>query len=986
MLRVRHCLVALLATAALAGPLAAQATGTIRGRVVAAATQQPLALVAVSVANRTARTDTDGRFVVTSVPAGTQVLSARALGYRAVFDTVNVVSGQTLDVELTMEQAAVELEAIVAIGYGEQQKRNLTGAVAKVDEAQFNTGRIVSPQELIAAKVSGVQVVDNNEPGGGLNIRIRGATSINASSEPLYVIDGQPIGFGSGGGINAGRDALNFLNPNDIESITVLKDASAAAIYGANAANGVVLIQTKRGQGGPHLEYSGSTSASAVTKVPSLLNATQFADAVAQYAPDRVDSLLGQNTDWYKQIDRTAFGQEHNVSLSGATESNSYRLSLGYLNQDGIIRATTTERLALGINYNQRLFNDNLDVKLNVKGSRENDQFTPSNVLGNAASMAPTQPILDPTSPTGYWDWHTTNASPSNPVASLNLATNNGNAYRSIGNLQTQYVFPFFQALKANVNLGYDVGKSERQIFNPNNLADQARQGHGQLNLTNGTVANSVLETYLNYASALGGVPGNIDLTGGYSYTQQHSDYLTYNATGLASNLLGDNAIVPADNEATNESITDYRLISFFGRLNYNIADRYLLAVSARRDGSSRFGAGNQWGTFPSVSVAWRLSDESFLRNWNALSDLKLRASWAKTGNQSFGDYLQYATYTYSDPLAQYQFGNQFVSTIRPSAVDPNIHWEETKSTNIGLDYGFANQRFSGAIELYNKETKDLIFNVPVAAGTNLSNYVTTNIGSMRNHGIELSLSAVVKRSGSGLGWTADFNASHNTNLLLSINPSKSVAKILTGGISGGVGNNVEVLQPGSPINSFYVYQQQYDSVTGKPIEGGFEDLNGDGVINDSDRRPFHDPSPKWILSHSSYLTYGKFDMSFTLRAYLGSWVYNNVASALGAYQNLTGSAMPANLQASVLETGFVVPQYYSDYYVENGSFLRMDNITLGYTFLYRGQPWRIFGSVQNAFTLTGYSGVDPTAGLNGIDNNIYPRSRTFTGGLSVRL
>ncbi len=986
MLRVRHCLVALLATAALAGQVAAQATGSIRGRIVSSDAQRPLSLVTVTVAARTARTDTDGGFMVSNVPAGTQILRARLLGYREVVDTVTVIAGQTIDVQLTMEAAAVELEAIVAIGYGEQEKRNVTGAVAKVGEGEFNTGRIISPQQLIAAKVAGVQVVDNNEPGGGLNIRIRGATSINASSEPLYVVDGQPLSTGAGGGINAGRDALNFLNPNDIESITVLKDASAAAIYGANAANGVVLIQTKRGQGRPHLEYTGSTSASSVTRVPSLLNATQFAAAVEQYAPTRVDSLLGQTTDWYKQIEQSAFGQEHNVSLSGAGESNTYRLSLGYLNQDGIIKASTTERLALGINYNQRLFSDNLDVRLDVKGSRTNDHFTPGDVLGNAAAMAPTQPILDSTSATGYWDWNTTNASPSNPVASLNLATNNGRAYRSIGNLQTQYVFPFFQALRANVNLGYDVGKSERQIFNPSNLAAQVRQGHGQLNITNGTVANSVLETYLNYASAFGGLPGRIDLTGGYSYTQQHSDYLTYNATGLASNLLGDNGIVPADNEATNQSVVDYRLISFFGRLNYNIADRYLLAVSARRDGSSRFGAGNQWGTFPSVSIGWRLSDESFLRNWNALSDLKIRASWAKTGNQSFGDYLQYSTYTYSDPLAQYQFGNQFISTIRPSAVDPNIHWEETRSTNIGLDYGFANQRISGAIELYNKETKDLIFTVPVAAGTNLSNYVTTNIGSMRNHGIELSLSAVVKQSGTGLGWTADFNASHNTNLLLSINPSKSVSKILTGGISGGVGNNVEVLQPGSPINSFFVYQQQYDSVTGKPIEGGYEDLNGDGVINDSDRRPFHDPAPKWILSHSSYLTYSHFDLSFTLRAYLGSWVYNNVASGLGAYQNLTGSAMPANLQASVLETEFVVPQYYSDYYVEDGSFLRMDNITLGYTFTYRGQPWRVFGSVQNAFTLTGYSGVDPTAGLNGIDNNIYPRSRTFTGGLSVRL
>jgi TonB-linked SusC/RagA family outer membrane protein len=725
-------------------------------------------------------------------------------------------------------------------------------------------------------------------------------------------------------------------------------------------------------------------SASAVTKLPALLNATQFAAAVAQYAPDRVDSLLGQNTDWFSQIDRTAFGQEHNVALSGAGENNNYRLSVGYLNQKGIIKATTTERLSLGVNYEQRLFDDNLDLKLNLKGARTNDQFTPGDVLGNAAAMAPTQPVLDPTSATGYWDWRTSNASPANPVASLNLAANTGQVYRSIGNVQAQYSLPFFQALKANVNLAYDIGKVNNTVFYPNNLAAEVRQRHGLLSVGNNTQANTVLETYLNYGAPLG--VGDIDLTGGYSYTQQHQDQVYYTGTDLTSNLLGDNGIAPATNVSNSEYITDYRLISFFGRLNYNINDRYLLAATARRDGSSRFGAGNQWGTFPSVSVAWRLSQESFLRNWTALSDMKLRASWAKTGNQSFGDYLQYSTYTYSNPQAQYQFGNQFINTIRPSAVDPNIHWETTKAYDVGLDYGFLNQRVSGAIDWYVKNTSDLIFYIPVAAGTNLSNYVTTNVGTMRNRGIELSLSAQIKQSRTGgFGWTADFNVSHNTNELLSIEPSKSVSKILTGGISGGVGNNVEVLQPGSPINSFFVYQQEYDSA-GAPIEGSYVDLNGDGVINDSDRRPFNDPAPKWILSHSSYVTYGKFDMSFTLRAYLGNYVYNNVASALGAYQNLTGSGMPANLQASVLETGFVVPQYYSDYYVENGAFLRMDNITLGYTFNYRGLPWRIFGTVQNAFTLTGYSGVDPTAGLNGIDNNIYPRSRTFSGGLSVRL
>ena len=1002
MRRLRHIGGALLALLWMT-PLHAQGpTGTVSGRVTDQGTQAPLAGVTVTAGSRGARTSADGRYTISGVPSGAFEVRARIIGYAPATHSTTVVGGQTVVVDLALAPQAVKLAEVVVTGYGEQRAGDITGAVKQIAPEEFNAGRVVSPGELILAKVAGAQVVDNNEPGGSVSIRIRGATSITASSEPLYVIDGQPVGTGAGGGINAGRDPLNFLNPNDIESITVLKDASAAAIYGSNAANGVVLIQTKTGRGGPLIEYRGSVSASSVTRLPSLLNPQQFRDAVAQYAPARVSLLSDSSTDWFSQIDRTGLGQEHNLVVSGMGENSSYRLSVGYLKQDGIIRGSTTERVSLGANFDQRFFHDDLDIKLSLKGARGGDEFTPTDVLGNAAAMAPTQPVLDPTSGTGYWDWTTSNASPSNPVASLNLATNRGVTYRSLGNLQAQYAFPFLTGLKANVNAGYDIGKADRRFFFPSNLAAQVRQGHGQFQLTNSTQANSVVETYLNYASTVGGLPGSIDLTGGYSYTQQHDDRLFYDERGLSSNLLGDNAIVPADNVSSNDYITDYRLISFFGRVNYNINDRYMFAASLRRDGSSRFGANHAWGVFPSAAVAWRLASGG-----SKVSDLKLRASWAKTGNQAFGDYLQYSTYTYSDPLTQYQFGTQFINTIRPSAVDPDIHWEETQAYNVGLDYGFLNQRLSGTIDWYVKNTDDLIFYVPVAAGTNLSNYVTTNIASMRNRGIEVSLSAVVKQGGrGGLGWTADFNASHNGNELISINPSKSVKQVLTGSISGGVGNLVQVLKPGSPINSFFVYQQKYDDA-GKPIEGGYVDqptvldsvacgsatpaagcvglYRPDGVINDSDRRPYHDPAPKWIFSHSSYLTLGKADLSITLRAYLGNYVYNNVASSLGAYQNLTGSAMPSNLQASVLETGFVVPQYYSDYFVEDGSFLRLDNITLGYAFNYGGRPWRVFGTVQNAFTLTGYSGVDPTAGLNGIDNNIYPRSRTFTGGLSVQ-
>jgi iron complex outermembrane receptor protein len=1011
MRRIHYLMCALLALTWTAPLLAQQPTGTIRGRITDNSTQQPIIGVVVTVGGRSAVTQSDGRYTITGVPSGSDLLHAKLIGYQPANQPVMVAGGETVVVDVALTASAVNLSAVVVTGYGVQRAGDITGSVTAVSDSQFNTGRVVSPQMLIQSKVAGVQVVDNNDPGGGLNLRIRGPTSATASSEPLYVIDGVPIGTGSGAGLSAGRDGLNFINPNDIQDITVLRDASAAAIYGTNAANGVVLIQTKSGKGtqGAQFEYNSSASASSVTRLPDMLNAAQFAAAVAQYAPARVDSLRGANTNWFDLIDRTAYGQEHNFSFTNGGADNSYRLSVGYLNQQGILRSSSVDRVSLGFNYRQNL-SDRLNLRTSIRGSRTVDQFTPGDVLGNAAAMAPTQPVLDPTSSTGYWDWRTTNAAPSNPLSILALASDHGTTWRSVGNAQAEYKLPFLDGLSGNLNVGYDLTKADRTTFYSNTIASQVRQGQGSFSMQNNSQGTSVLETYLGYAPAQQMGPGRINATAGYSYTQSHAEYPRLDETGLSSNLLGANGIPTAVNVRSTLFINDYKLISFFGRLNYNIEDKYLAAVSVRRDGSSRFGPSHQWATFPSVALAWRLSQEPFMQGRFGLSDLKLRASWARTGNQAINDYLAYATYTYSDAQSQVQFGNGFTTTIRPSAVDEGIHWETTSASNVGLDFGFSNQKYSGAIDWYTKNTSDLIFFIPIAAGTNLGNFVTTNIGSMKNTGYELSLNAdVLPRSRTGLSWTATITAAHNTNRLLSINPNKSVTRVLTGNISGGVGNLVQELEPGVPVNSFWVYQQRYGA-DGKPIYDNANLLNmyvdqptvrdtvncpaapgcvglyrGDGLINDSDRRPFHDPAPKWILGHSSYFTYKHFDGSFTLRAYLGNWVYNNVASSQGAYQNLTGSAMPSNLHASVLTTGFVVPQYYSDYFVEDASFLRMDNITLGYGFTYRGQPLRLFGTVQNAFTLTGYSGVDPTSGLNGIDNNIYPRSRTFTTGLSVR-
>jgi TonB-linked SusC/RagA family outer membrane protein len=1010
---LRYGICLLLAAVCIAPLRAQQTSGTVRGRVTDEASQQPLRGATVTIGSLRAETRADGGYLLDSVPAGTDSLRVTMIGYAPLSRGVTVVGGQAVDVDLALTAQAVNLAEVVVVGYGEQRQGNITGAVTNVTSGEFNTGRVITPTELIQNKVPGVQVVENNEPGGRTSIRVRGPTSTSASNEPLYVVDGLPIGGVQG----LGRDPLNFLNPDDIASITVLRDAGAAAIYGTNAANGVVLITTKRGQQGqgPKFEYTGSASASRVTKVPSMLTADQFAAAVAQYAPGSVGQLQTANTDWFRQIDRTGFGQEHNVAVSGAGSAMDYRISLNFLDQKGIIDKNSTRRVGLGANYNQRLANDRLSLRFNLRGTREDDRFVPLGVLSNAATFGPTQSVLDPNSPTGFYNWPGKNlTSADNPVEILNLAEEKAITYRSVGNVVTEYSLPWINGLRANLNLGYDVTRAERENFTPSILHRQVVTGNGGIQSRfTPTQINTVFETYLNYTTPRPIGPGTLDLTGGYSWSKSHTDSSYYEGNGLATDELGNDGIAVAATVKNNLFEQQSKLISFFGRANYNINDKYILAGSVRRDGSSRFGAGHDYGTFPSVSFAWRLSQEPFLRGFKGLSDLKLRGSYAKTGNQSFGDYLAYSSYQLSDGLSRYQFGDSVFTTSRPSAVDPNIKWEATRAFNIGLDFGFGNQRFSGAIDWYDKLTKDLLFTVPVAAFSNLSNFVTTNIGSMRNRGIEFSLSAKLLEGGShGLSWNTDFTAAHNTNTLRTITPLGGQAlKILVGGVSGGVGTTIEVLQPGVPVNSFYVFEHIrengkpiYKDVNGDRVDGLpngtindqdlYVDQNGDGIINQSDLRPFHDPAPKWILGHSSYLAMGNWDLGFTLRAYIGNYAYNNVASANGDYRELKQGS-PYNLHSSVLETQFATQQLQSDFYVEDASFLRMDNITLGYSFNLRGQSARVFGTIQNVFTITGYSGVDPaanvspspnTSSLNGIDNNIYPRSRTFSGGLSLRL
>ena len=988
--------IAAVVTMLAAAPVGAQ-TGTITGTVTAVDGGQPIANAQVRAGIGIATlTRVDGRYLLRVAP-GTYTVKVTRLGFAA--DSVRnvvVTADAPATANLQLRQAAAQLgEVRVTVPYGsEQSGREQTGAVASVEPREFNTGRIISPEQLITGKIAGVQVVDNNEPGGGIAIRVRGGTSATASNDPLYVIDGVPITVG--GGTSAGRNPLNFLNPQDIENITVLKDASATAIYGSRGANGVVLITTRTAPtGSAQFGYTVTASTSRPNGGPDMVTADQYRAAVAKYAPANATLLGNANTDWLHAVEQDGGGLEHDLGVTGRRADAAYYLGLNYLDQKGVLRGTETQRVAATVNYSDQLFSNNLAIRTHLKGARSKDYFTPGSVLGEAVAMAPTQPIFS--SSTNYFQWPST-LGDNNPIADLREIQDQGTTLRSMGNLEGEYTLPWISGLTATLRGSYDAVQADRTTFTPSYAQSQVEAGTNPGNITQNLPQQltTVVDAFARYAKTLDRFASNIDVTAGYSRERFRGDYASFFAQGLSTDLLGLNGVPAANDSRPFYNIDESRLISGFGRFNVTVRDKYLFTATVRRDGSSKFGPGRQWGTFPSAAFAWRAGEESFFRGRWGLSDLKFRASWGLNGNQSVGNYLAYTSYTVGQTTAQADFGNGFVTTIRPSASDPNLRWEKTASSNFGADYGFMNNRITGSIDYYNKKTTDLLFAVPTAAGTALSNFITTNIGSMQNKGWEFALNLVPIDGGHrGLSWNANFVASTNDNKLVSID-RPGIPYILTGGIAGGVGSLIEVLQPGYAAHSFFVYQHKMQN--GVPVYADlngdgtineqdlYVDLNGDGVINQSDRRPFHSPQPKWILGHTSIFTWRNVDASTTLRAYLGNYVYNNVASNLGNYSILQLNGAPTNLHASALKYNFVRPQYLSDIYVENASFLRMDNLTIGYTFdqLANMRGARVFGSIQNVFTTTKYSGVDPTAGLNGIDNNIYPRSRTYLTGLTL--
>ncbi len=913
-----------------------------------------------------------------SVPsnATTLVFSSVGYGYQEA-----AITGTSISV--TMQTTAGNLNEIVVIGYGTTRKKDLTGSVVNVTSKDFVKGPITTPEQLIAGKVAGVQITPNSGmPGSGSRIRIRGGTSLNASNDPLIVVDGVPL---DNGGISGAASPLSMINPNDIESMTVLKDASAAAIYGNRAANGVILITTKKGSSGTlRVNFSTLNSVSRQTGTLDVLGAEEFRSLVNSRGNATEIGLLGTaNTNWQDQIYRSAFSTDNNISLSGGLSRIPYRINLGYLNQDGILKGSNLQRTSVGLNLSPKLFDNHLSVNANARYAHSKNQFADQGAIYAAFAFDPTQPIMSGKPEFGgYYEWlngtQINNLSPRNPLGLLNQRDDRSNANRFIGNLALDYSLHFLPDLHVNLNLGYDKSHGEGSIFVPATAASSFTRG-GVNNIYEQDRTNKLFESFLTYGKDLSSIKSRIDLVGGYSYQDWQREEPSF------PDRRADGSVYEP---ASQDFQTQNTLLSFYGRLNYSFMSKYLVTATMRRDGSSRFSEQNRWGNFPSAAVAWNIKEEGFAKNSRVFSAMKLRLGWGITGQQDIGsDYAYQPNFFYGDSAAQYQFGGNYYSVVRPQAYDENLQWEETESKNIGIDLGFVDNRINLAVDYYTKDTRDLLAIVPAPAGTNFSNELLTNVGSIRNRGLEFALNTNPVRN---RNFSLDLNynityiiQNEITKLQLVTDPAYLGADVGSVGINGTIQKHTVGYRP----NTFFLYKQVYNG-DGMPIEGLYDDRNRDGVINELDKYWVHNPEPKVFMGFSANATIKKFAAGFSMRANFGNYMYNNVNSGNAVWEGgiSTGQNYLANAPREVLNSGFERRQTWSDYWLENASFLRMDNLYLNYNVgrINDGRVnARVSFNVQNVFVITKYSGLDPEQS-GGIDGTVYPRPRMFALGINL--
>ncbi|MBK8877852.1 MAG: TonB-dependent receptor [Haliscomenobacter sp.] len=948
----------------------------ISGTITDAASGEPLigANVLVIGTGEGTVTDFDGKYEL-SVPAGYDRLQFSYTGYTS--QEITLGASDVVDVQL---EAGEVLEEVVVVGYGSTKKKDLTGSVTAITSKDFIKGNIATPEQLVNGKVAGVQITSNGgAPGSGSRIRIRGGSSLNASNDPLIVIDGVPL---DNGGISGAANALSFINPNDIESFNILKDASATAIYGSRASNGVIIITTKKGARDSKLNVNFSTLFSVANKtdIVDVLSADEFRDVVTGLGTTEQKALLGTaNTNWQEEIYRTAISSDNNLSLTGSFKGVPFRASGGYLSQQGILKRSQMDRFSGSLGISPLLLDDKLKIDVNLKMTNVQNFFANEGAIGTAVTFDPTQTI-EGNQWDGYFEWldpatqKPNTLAPRNPMALLNTRDDESTVNRLIGNVQLDYRFHFLPDLRANLNVGMDQSSSEGDVFVPA-TASQSFTRNGVVASYGQEKQNQLLEFYMNYSKEIAAIRSRVEVLGGYSW----QDFIS------EGNFLDLNT--KQDTFANTRYKTQNTLVSFFGRANYSLMDRYLLTFTLRRDGSSRFSPDTRWGMFPSAAFAWKISEEGFLKGNGVVSDLKLRLGYGVTGQQDIGnDYPYLARFTPGEPTAQYQFGSGFVTPLRPEGYDANIKWEETETYNAGIDFGFMDGRIQGSIDYYFKKTKDLLANIPVPAGSNLTNFISTNVGNIENSGVEFAINADVIRT-SRFNWNAGFNITLNKNEITNLTKvyDPKAKGILVGGIAGGVGNTVQVHSVGYPTNSFYVLRQVYD-LDGSPIEGLYVDEDSDGKFTLDDRYRYKSPDPRVYLGFTSQFSFDKFSLSLILRSNLGNYMYNNIDSERGVYRNITLNNVLRNATPDLLNTRFTNNQYFTDYYIENASFLRLDNVTFGYnagSVMNNKVDVQVSLIAQNLLTVTNYSGLDPEI-AGGIDNNFYPRPRTISLGLNL--
>jgi len=1000
--------------------IGAYAQITVNG-IVKDATGEPVIGASVRVVGTTTGTvtDFDGNFTLSNVKQGAK-LQVSSIGYQ----TQEVAAASKL--EIVMNDDSQVLDNLVVIGYGVVKKSDVTGSVTALKPDAKNKGVVVSAQDMLAGKVPGMSVTSNGgTPGGSSTIRIRGGSSLNASNDPLIVIDGVPM---DNAGVKGFPNGLGMINPQDIESFNVLKDASAAAIYGSRGSNGVIIITTKKGKRGqkPSVSYNGSFTVNMNNKMLDLMDGDEYRAFVKElYAgnareADALAALGSANTDWQKEIYRTAYSQDHNVQVAGSVSSVlPYRLSLGYTNNDGIVKTSQYKRYTVAANLNPSLFNDHLVMNLNAKLMWGKNRYADGGAIGNAVRMDPTQPVKAEGFENfgGYFEWLTSNSAlgdanwpmitntnaPRNPVAILELRNDRAKSHAFTGSADIDYKIHGFEDLRLHLTLGGDfTGGKQTTDVDP---ASPNACYWGSYGWSNQSKENLTLSTYAQYYKDFND-KNHFDIMGGYEWQhfwrKENSEYKSYYPTNSALPQAGQVHTTTLQNNGLGYRTESY-LVSFFGRLNYIYNEKYYVTFTMRADGSSKFnwlpGATNhQWGYFPSTALAWNLKKEDFLKDVDALSDFKLRLGWGMTGQQEgIGDYGYYANYSMNNGTRGSFYDVAGDGTLaRPNAYNPDLKWETTTTTNVGVDFGFQNNRLTGSIDVYQKKTTDLINYAAVAAMTNFRNQVNQNIGSLKNVGVEFALNyKAIATEDVTLNLGYNFNWQNNKITdLIDDDPDYFVP---TGGISSGTGVNSQAHAVGHPKSSYYVYQQVYD-VNGKPIEGVVVDRNGDGVISDKDKYFYKSPDAPVTMGFNARLDYKNWDFGFNMRASIGNYVFNdtecgfrNVGTS-AILESVSGNYLNNRLKSAV-DYGWQTYDTYatlSDRWVQNASFLKMDNITLGYSFnglfkgaSYQGIGGRVYTTVNNVFCITKYKGLDPEV-YGGIDNNLYPRPFSFIVGLSL--